>query len=96
MLFRSGFTMTSGGIATQQVVQFAVPDEMRGRVLGLFGMIFRSGPALGALAMGRIGDVVGLGWPVSVGSLIGLAIYIYAFSRRTRLRAALEAEPRAE
>tara|TARA_R110002110_G_scaffold415612_6_gene652050 strand:+ start:75095 stop:76366 length:1272 start_codon:yes stop_codon:yes gene_type:complete len=88
-----GFTMTSGGIATQQVVQFAVPDEMRGRVLGLFGMIFRSGPALGALAMGRIGDAVGLGWPVSVGSLVGLAIYVYAFSRRARLRAALEADP---
>ena len=90
-----GFSMTSGGIATQQVVQFAVPDEMRGRVLGLFGMIFRSGPALGALAMGRIGDVVGLGWPVTVGSLVGLAIYTYAYSRRSRLRAALEAEPAA-
>jgi len=91
-----GFSMTSGGIATQQVVQFAVPDEMRGRVLGLFGMIFRSGPALGALVMGRIGDAVGLGWPVSVGSLVGLAVYTYAYSRRARLRAALEGEPRAE
>ena len=85
-----GFSMTSGGIATQQVVQFAVPDEMRGRVLGLFGMIFRSGPALGALAMGRIGDAIGLGWPISVGALIGLAVYTYAYARRTRLRAALE------
>ncbi|MDA0784669.1 MAG: MFS transporter [Proteobacteria bacterium] len=90
-----GFSLTSGGIAIQQVVQFAVPDEIRGRVLSLFGMIFRSGPALGALAMGRIGDVVGLGWPVSVGSLLGLAIYVYAYLRRARLRAALEAEPRA-
>ncbi len=91
-----GFSMTSGGIATQQVVQFAVPDAMRGRVLGLFGMIFRSGPALGALAMGRIGDAVGLGWPVTAGSLIGLAIYTYAYSRRARLRAALEADPPIE
>lgn len=91
-----GFSMTSGGIATQQVVQFAVPDAMRGRVLGLFGMIFRAGPALGALAMGRIGDAVGLGWPVTVGSLVGLAVYIYAYSRRNRLHAALEVEPRAE
>ena len=59
-------------------------------------MIFRSGPALGALAVGRIGDAVGLGWPVTVGSLVGLAIYIYAFSQRTRLHAALEGEPRAD
>lgn len=85
-----GFSMTAGGIATQQVVQFAVPDEMRGRVLGLFGMIFRAGPALGALVIGRIGDAVGLTWPVLVGALVGLAAYIYAWLRRGNLRAALE------
>lgn len=85
-----GFAMTAGGIATQQVVQFAVPDEMRGRVLGLFGMIFRAGPALGALVIGRIGDAVGLTWPVLVGALVGLLAYVYAWSRRGKLRAALE------
>jgi len=86
-----GFSMTAGGIATQQVVQFAVPDEMRGRVLGLFGMIFRAGPALGALIIGRIGDAVGLTWPVLIGALIGLGAYGFAWTRRTRLREALEA-----
>jgi len=85
-----GFSMTAGGIATQQVVQFAVPDEMRGRVLGLFGMIFRAGPALGALVIGRIGDAVGLTWPVLIGALMGLLAYVYAWSRRRNLRAALE------
>lgn len=86
-----GFSMTAGGIATQQVVQFAVPDEMRGRVLGLFGMIFRAGPALGALVIGRIGDAEGLTWPVLIGALIGLVAYGFAWTRRTRLREALEA-----
>ena len=86
-----GFSMTAGGIATQQVVQFAVPDEMRGRVLGLFGMIFRAGPALGALIIGWIGDAVGLTWPVLVGALIGLGAYMVAWTRRARLREALEA-----
>ena len=85
-----GFSMTVGGIATQQVVQFAVPDEMRGRVLGLFGMIFRSGPALGALAIGRLGDAVGLTWPILFGAGAGLAVFVFAWSRRTRLRDALE------
>lgn len=86
-----GFSMTAGGIATQQVVQFAVPDEMRGRVLGLFGMIFRAGPALGALVIGRIGDAVGLTWPVLIGTMIGFLAYVFAWFRRQRLRAALEA-----
>jgi predicted MFS family arabinose efflux permease len=85
-----GFSMTSGGIATQQAVQLAVPDEVRGRVLSMFGMIFRAAPATGAFAMGWIAEAVGITWPVAVGAALGLSIYGYAFTRRARLRAALE------
>jgi MFS family permease len=85
-----GFSMTSGGVAVQQLVQLAVPDAMRGRVLSLFGMFFRGGPALGALVMGWVADAVGLHWPVLVGALIGLSAYGFAGLRRNRLRAALE------
>ncbi|MFT5181128.1 MAG: MFS family permease, partial [Alphaproteobacteria bacterium] len=85
-----GFSMTSGGIATQQLVQLSVPDEMRGRVLSLFGMVFRAGPALGALIMGWIADVAGLSWPVGIGAALGLIAYIIASGHRERLQALLE------
>ena len=85
-----GFSMTSGGIATQQLVQLAVPDELRGRVLSLFGMIFRAGPGAGALAMGWIADATGLAWPVGVGAAIGLAAFVFANGRRERLQSLLE------
>lgn len=85
-----GFAMTSGGVAVQQLVQLSVPDAMRGRVLSLFGMFFRGGPALGALLMGWSADVVGLHWPVAVGAAIGLVAYGVGWLRRSRLRAALE------
>lgn len=85
-----GFSMTSGGVAVQQLVQLAVPDAMRGRVLSLFGMFFRGGPALGALIMGWAADTVGLHWPVAVGATIGLTAYGLGWLRRHRLRAALE------
>jgi len=88
-----GFSMTSGGIATQQIVQMAVADEMRGRVLSLFGMIFRAGPGLGALIMGRVADLSGLAWPVGIGATIGLVVFILAHGRRARLEAALEERP---
>ncbi len=87
-----GFAMTSGGIAVQQLVQMSVPDAMRGRVLSLFGMFFRGGPALGALIMGWTADAVGLRWPVAVGALCGLTAYGIAWLRRHRLRSALEAD----
>jgi MFS family permease len=86
-----GFSMTSGGIATQQLVQLSVPDEMRGRVLSLFGMIFRAGPAAGALLMGWIADATGLSWPVGIGAALGLVAFMVANSRRSRLQALLEA-----
>jgi MFS family permease len=87
--------MTSGGIATQQLVQMAVPDELRGRVLSLFGMIFRAGPGAGALVMGWIADATGLAWPVGIGAVLGLIAYVVANTRRDRLQAALEDAGRA-
>jgi len=90
-----GFSMTSGGVATQQIVQLAVADEMRGRVLSLFGMIFRAGPGAGALLMGRIADITGLAWPVTVGAVVGLLVYVVAYARRHRLALALEERVRA-
>ncbi|NKB49233.1 MAG: MFS transporter [Alphaproteobacteria bacterium] len=85
-----GFSMTTGGIATQQLVQLSVPDEMRGRVLSLFGMVFRAGPSGGALLMGWIADVAGLSWPVGIGAALGLIAYIIGNGRRARLEALLE------
>lgn len=85
-----GFAMTSCGVATQQLVQLAVPDELRGRVLGLFGIIFRAGPGVGALIMGWIADATGLAWPVGIGAALALIAYIVANTRRDRLQAALE------
>lgn len=85
-----GFAMTGGGIAVQQLVQLSVPDAMRGRVLSLFGMFFRGGPALGALIMGWAADIVGLQWPVAIGALCGLVAYGIAWLRRDHLRQSLE------
>lgn len=85
-----GFSMTSTGVSMQQLVQLAVPDELRGRVLSLYGIVFRAGPGVGALIMGWIADATGLAWPVSIGAALGLIAYIVANSRQGRLQDALE------
>ncbi len=43
-----GFGMVVAGVGTQTLMQTTVDEAMRGRVLSLFGLIFRSGPAIGA------------------------------------------------
>ena len=73
----SGVTMVTFGVSTQTLIQNAVSGKMRGRVLGLWGMIFRGGPAIGALMMGWLSGFFGLQWPVGVGG--GLCILVILF-----------------
>lgn len=68
----AGFGMVVAGVGTQTLLQTSVEDAMRGRVLSLFGLIFRGGPALGALVMGAASEIVGLQAPVAAGTIVGL------------------------
>ena len=49
-----GFCVSVAGIASQTLVQLASDRSMRGRVMSLYGLIFRGGPAIGALGAGII------------------------------------------
>ena len=41
--------MVITGVGAQTLIQASVEPQMRGRVMALYGMIFRAGPALGAV-----------------------------------------------
>jgi MFS family permease len=90
-LAATGFCMVGAGIGTQTLLQFSVDGAMRGRVMSLYGLIFRGGPAVGALAMGAASEVAGLRWPVLAGACLVLIAWAWALLRRTRMTAALEA-----
>jgi MFS family permease len=85
-----GFGMVVAGVGTQTLMQTSVDDEVRGRVLSLFGLVFRSGPAIGALVMGVASERVGLRWPLAVGAMIGAAAFAYIWQRRQTIGAALQ------
>ena len=85
-----GGAMVASGVGIQTAIQLAVEPGMRGRVLSLHGIIFRSGPALGALAMGAAGDVLGLRAPVVSGCLIALVVIAVLAARRRRIAAAVD------
>lgn len=88
-----GAFMVAAGIATQTIIQLAVDRSVRGRVLSLHGVIFRGGPAIGALAMGVAGDLVGLRPPLLVGCVLALGVLVLVVMRRDRIRAAIEGRP---
>jgi predicted MFS family arabinose efflux permease len=90
ILFVNGFAMAGMGISAQILIQIAVDAGMRGRVLSLHGLIFRGGPALGALTMGAASDRVGLQAPILVGAVVVLAVWLWARLRRDRMMNSLE------
>ena len=84
-----GFCSATAGIASQTLVQLASDRRMRGRVMGLYGLIFRGGPAIGALGAGAISVQLGLRWPVVIGAAMVIAAWLWAYIRRDRIAAAL-------
>jgi hypothetical protein len=54
---------------------------MRGRVMAIYGMIIRGGPALGAVAMGAASEGLGLRVPVAAGAVFCIAAWLWARQR---------------
>jgi predicted MFS family arabinose efflux permease len=91
-LFIFGSAMAASGIAIQTLIQLASAHDMRGRVMGLYGLIFRGAPAIGALGAGILSAYVGLRWTVFFGALLVVAIWLWFFLVRKRIAAALETQ----
>ena len=92
-----GFCMSTSGIAIQTLIQLAADRSMRGRVMGLYGLIFRGAPAIGALAAGFASAHFGLRWPVFFGALLVAAVCLWTYRSRERIAQAMQApSPEAE
>ncbi len=92
--FLAGVSVVLCGTSTQTLMQHAVEGQMRGRVMSLYGVIYRGGPALGALAMGTASEVIGLQWAVAAGGIIVAVLWAWMLRYRRTMTAALE--PRGE
>jgi len=88
--FCFGVTITMAGTATQSLMQNAVDGHVRGRVMSLYGLVYRGAPALGALIMGAAADLVGLRWAMASGGVICVATLVWIARRRAGVTRALE------
>lgn len=84
-----GGAISVNGIGTQTLIQAAVENDMRGRVMSLYGMLFRGAPAVGALLMGVAADYVGLRWPLAFGATLCLIIWFCSLRHRIKIKNAL-------
>lgn len=72
----SGFTLTVMATGISALTQLAVNDDVRGRVMSLFAMIYRGVPAIGALSIGFAAEFVGLRTAFSVAALVCLGAWV--------------------
>ncbi|MEX2642855.1 MAG: MFS transporter [Acetobacterales bacterium] len=92
-VFFLGFAITINGAGIQTLIQSSVEPSVRGRVLGLYGLIVRGAPSVGALVMGAFAERVGFAIPMLCGAAICVAAWMLASSRRQTMSRALETGP---
>lgn len=76
-------------VAGQVIVQGTVEGQLRGRVMSLWGLLNRSGPAVGALVLGGLSSYAGFQWPSLVAVAICGVVAAFVFARRDAIRHAL-------
>jgi predicted MFS family arabinose efflux permease len=89
----AGAAMTITGTGAQTLIHAAVDSRMRGRVMALYGMIFRAGPAVGAVLMGTASEHLGLRLSLAIGALVSCAFWLLTRMRHKEIAAALEDLP---
>jgi MFS family permease len=89
-LVAAGFSMSTSGIGVQTLIQLGVDETLRGRVLSFHGLIFRGGPALGALSMGLLSEALGLRLPLLMGAMIVIGAWIFIVRSRDLISLSLE------
>ena len=89
-LFLLGFVGGYSGTGTQILMQHVVVGRMRGRVMGLYGLIHRGGPAVGALVMGALAKLVGIQISVAVGGIFCLIVWCWMIRQRDQIQSHLE------
>jgi predicted MFS family arabinose efflux permease len=92
-IFVAGAVMTITGVGAQTLIQAAVHIRMRGRITALCRMIFRAGPAVGAVLVGSLSGRFGLRLPVAVGALVSRRSWARSRFTQKPIAETLEAEP---
>jgi MFS family permease len=85
LIFLAGFMQQIYMVTAQTVIQWLVPDEVRGRVMAIYAMVWSLTP-LGALQAGTIANYLGAPIAVAIGGAVvtGFTLFLVAAVPRMR------------
>ena len=86
LLVGSGYTLTTALSTLSSLVQEHTPDELRGRVLSIFGLAFRGGLPIGSLVGGLFVRSAGAPAVMAVSSALLLVLAVVLLLRHRGLR----------
>jgi MFS family permease len=86
LLFAAGFLELSFNAMAQTLVQLHAPAQIRGRVIGLYGMSALGMRAFSGVTIGFAGNIIGIHWSLALSALALLAMIfiLLAFTVKAR------------
>jgi MFS family permease len=89
-VFLAGYGLNVMSTCVQAMMQLAVDDHIRGRVLSLYLFIYRGIPAFGALIIGISAEVYGLQMAQGAGAVRCMAMMVFIWPARRPIQEMLE------
>lgn len=86
LIFLTGVAMSMYMVPVMTAMQLMVPDQLRGRIMGIWNMSYNIMP-LGAMFAGALASLVGVPWAVSIGGIAVIAFALGPALLNPRIRA---------
>jgi MFS family permease len=86
LMFIAGFLNLTCGAMAQTLVQLHAPADVRGRVIGLYGVASNGLRAFSGVTVGVLGSLIGVHWSLALSALALLAVtaVLLGFALRRR------------
>lgn len=86
VMFLTGFSFVCQNALANTLIQLFSPDEMRGRIMGLYTMIFQGMMRLGSMQAGLVADWIGAPLSVGIGATVSLIYGLFVAVRYPKIR----------
>ncbi len=90
-----GFGLVTQNATCNTVIQATVPDELRGRVMAVYMLMFFGTTPLSSLIAGTLGQALGVNWAIGIGGAITLVSSLFLIVTVPALRKMESVEPAA-